>query len=129
MSQGSAVRLAVAGLVAIAALGACQKDSDTKSGVVKPDATTSTTVASSTTTSPARATSSTTATTTAKATTTSTALSTTTTARAATTTTTKTLSYGNCAAVKAAGKAPLYRGDPGYSTSLDRDGDGVACET
>ncbi|MEJ6594094.1 MAG: excalibur calcium-binding domain-containing protein [Parasphingorhabdus sp.] len=24
--------------------------------------------------------------------------------------------------------APLYRGDPGYRRSLDRDGDGVACE-
>lgn len=39
------------------------------------------------------------------------------------------VSYANCAAVRAAGKAPLRRGDPGYSTSLDRDGDGIACET
>ncbi|PWG59321.1 calcium-binding protein [Bifidobacterium catulorum] len=38
------------------------------------------------------------------------------------------VSYRNCAAVRAAGKAPLHRGDPGYSTKLDRDGDGVACE-
>ena len=38
------------------------------------------------------------------------------------------VSYANCAAVKAAGAAPLYRGQPGYSSSLDRDGDGVACE-
>ncbi|WP_371405631.1 excalibur calcium-binding domain-containing protein [Kribbella sp. NBC_00662] len=36
--------------------------------------------------------------------------------------------YANCAAVRAAGKAPLYRGDPGYSAHLDRDNDGVACE-
>lgn len=36
--------------------------------------------------------------------------------------------YANCAAVRAAGAAPIYRGDPGYSSSLDRDGDGVACE-
>lgn len=36
--------------------------------------------------------------------------------------------YANCAAVRAAGKAPLYRGDPGYRSGLDRDGDGVACE-
>ncbi|AVL99792.1 deoxyribonuclease [Gordonia iterans] len=36
--------------------------------------------------------------------------------------------YKNCAAVRAAGKAPLYRGQPGYSSTLDRDGDGVACE-
>jgi micrococcal nuclease len=37
-------------------------------------------------------------------------------------------SYKNCAAVKAAGAAPLYAGQPGYSSKLDRDGDGVACE-
>lgn len=37
--------------------------------------------------------------------------------------------YANCTAVKAAGKAPLHKGDPGYSTRLDRDGDGVACES
>ena len=38
-------------------------------------------------------------------------------------------SYANCAAVRAAGAAPLYRGQPGYRSALDRDGDGVACET
>ncbi|MGO4699444.1 MBL fold metallo-hydrolase [Paenibacillus sp. 2TAB26] len=36
--------------------------------------------------------------------------------------------YANCAAVKAAGAAPIHKGDAGYSTKLDRDGDGVACE-
>ncbi|MED1289413.1 excalibur calcium-binding domain-containing protein [Bacillus paranthracis] len=36
--------------------------------------------------------------------------------------------YKNCAAVRAAGKAPLYKGQPGYASHLDRDGDGVACE-
>ena len=36
--------------------------------------------------------------------------------------------YKNCAAVRAAGKAPLYKGQPGYDSHLDRDGDGVACE-
>ncbi|RGN75785.1 calcium-binding protein, partial [Bacillus cereus] len=36
--------------------------------------------------------------------------------------------YKNCAAVRTAGKAPLYKGQPGYSSHLDRDGDGVACE-
>lgn len=36
--------------------------------------------------------------------------------------------YANCTAAKAAGAAPLYRGQAGYSSSLDRDGDGVACE-
>lgn len=38
------------------------------------------------------------------------------------------VSYPNCAAVRAAGKAPLLRGQPGYRAGLDRDGDGVACE-
>jgi hypothetical protein len=37
--------------------------------------------------------------------------------------------YENCDAVHAAGAAPIYAGDPGYSRDLDRDGDGVACET
>ncbi|GAA5502374.1 hypothetical protein Dxin01_02118 [Deinococcus xinjiangensis] len=36
--------------------------------------------------------------------------------------------YSNCAAVRAAGKAPLLRGQPGYRDGLDRDGDGRACE-
>ncbi len=36
--------------------------------------------------------------------------------------------YQNCAAVRAAGKAPLHVGDPGYSSKLDRDHDGMACE-
>ena len=38
------------------------------------------------------------------------------------------VNYANCAAVRAAGKSPLLRGQPGYSTKLDRDGDGRACE-
>lgn len=36
--------------------------------------------------------------------------------------------YTNCAAVRAAGAAPLRRGEPGYASHLDRDNDGVACE-
>ena len=36
--------------------------------------------------------------------------------------------YANCTAARAAGAAPVYRGQPGYRSSLDRDGDGVACE-
>ncbi len=36
--------------------------------------------------------------------------------------------YANCAAARAAGAAPLYRGEPGYRSGLDRDNDGVACE-
>lgn len=36
--------------------------------------------------------------------------------------------YANCSEVRAAGAAPIYEGQPGYSSDLDRDGDGVACE-
>ena len=36
--------------------------------------------------------------------------------------------FKNCTAARAAGAAPLHRGDPGYRPELDRDGDGVACE-
>ncbi|MCY9696420.1 MBL fold metallo-hydrolase [Paenibacillus alginolyticus] len=36
--------------------------------------------------------------------------------------------YNNCSEVRAAGKAPIKRGDPGYSNKLDRDNDGVGCE-
>jgi hypothetical protein len=36
--------------------------------------------------------------------------------------------YANCAAARAAGAVPLHRGDPGWSDSIDGDGDGVACE-
>ncbi|WP_225227626.1 excalibur calcium-binding domain-containing protein [Oerskovia rustica] len=38
------------------------------------------------------------------------------------------VSYANCDAVRAAGKAPIRLGEPGYSKKLDRDGDGVGCE-
>ena len=36
--------------------------------------------------------------------------------------------YSNCAEARAAGAAPLFRGEPGYRTGLDGDDDGVACE-
>src|SRR5687768_345319 len=36
--------------------------------------------------------------------------------------------YASCSAARAAGAAPVRRGDPGYSAKLDRDGDGVGCE-
>jgi len=36
--------------------------------------------------------------------------------------------FGNCAQARAAGAAPVRRGDPGYSRRLDRDGDGIGCE-
>lgn len=36
--------------------------------------------------------------------------------------------FENCTAARAAGAAPVRRGDPGYGKHLDRDGDGVGCE-
>ncbi|MET3528086.1 MULTISPECIES: excalibur calcium-binding domain-containing protein [Phenylobacterium] len=36
--------------------------------------------------------------------------------------------YPNCAAARAAGAAPVRRGEPGYGPHLDRDNDGVGCE-
>lgn len=37
--------------------------------------------------------------------------------------------YRSCTEVSAAHAAPLRKGDPGYSSKLDRDGDGTACDT
>lgn len=39
------------------------------------------------------------------------------------------VSYKSCDEVRAAGKAPLKKGDPGYSKKLDADGDGTACDS
>lgn len=132
------VRIAIAGLVALAVLGACGKEAETTGGTVKPASSSETTVTTNTpTTATTEATTSTTAkpattSTTAKpATTTTQKPATTSTTQKATTTTTaatKTVSYANCSEVKAAGAAPIHRGEPGYSTKLDRDGDGIACE-
>jgi hypothetical protein len=36
--------------------------------------------------------------------------------------------YANCSEARAAGAAPVRRGEAGYSRKLDRDGDGVGCE-
>ena len=40
----------------------------------------------------------------------------------------KLVRYSGCNEVRALGKDPLYRGDPGYREEMDGDGDGVACE-
>lgn len=37
-------------------------------------------------------------------------------------------SFRNCSEARAAGAAPVRRGDPGYGLHLDRDRDGVGCE-
>jgi hypothetical protein len=36
--------------------------------------------------------------------------------------------YSGCNEVRAAGLAPLYRGEPGYRPEMDGDDDGIACE-
>jgi hypothetical protein len=38
------------------------------------------------------------------------------------------VTYSGCDEVRAAGKAPLHAGEPGYRTDMDGDGDGIACE-
>ena len=58
----------------------------------------------------------------------------TTAARAATTVrapvpTTARVYYANCTAARTAGAAPVRAGQPGYGSHLDRDGDGVGCES
>ena len=117
------VRMVALALAAMSVFGACQQEGEKKSGgTVKP-------AASSDSTAPTTATTANPTTTTAKPTTTTTEKATTTTTRVVTTTTgAASVSYANCDAVRAAGKAPLYRGEPGYSSKLDRDSDGVACE-
>lgn len=37
--------------------------------------------------------------------------------------------YKDCDAARSAGAAPLRTGEPGYRSELDRDNDGVACES
>lgn len=37
--------------------------------------------------------------------------------------------YDNCDEAREAGVAPINRGEPGYRPELDRNDDGVACET
>lgn len=36
--------------------------------------------------------------------------------------------FRNCSEARAAGAAPIYRGQPGYRSEMDGDGDGIACE-
>ncbi len=37
--------------------------------------------------------------------------------------------YANCKAAAKDGRYNIPRGDPAYSTKLDRDNDGIACES
>lgn len=36
--------------------------------------------------------------------------------------------WPGCDAARAAGTAPIYRGEPGYRSGMDGDDDGIACE-
>ena len=36
--------------------------------------------------------------------------------------------FRNCTEARAAGAAPVHRGEPGYGAHLDRDNDGIGCE-
>lgn len=36
--------------------------------------------------------------------------------------------FATCEAARAANRAPILAGTPGYRRALDRDGDGIACE-
>lgn len=36
--------------------------------------------------------------------------------------------FANCTHARAAGAAPVRRGEPGYGPHLDRDNDGIGCE-
>jgi len=40
----------------------------------------------------------------------------------------RSIHYAGCNEVRAAGKAPLHAGQPGYRVEMDGDGDGIACE-
>ncbi len=37
--------------------------------------------------------------------------------------------FANCTAARAAGRQNIRRGEPGYRPPLDRDNDGIACES
>ena len=38
-------------------------------------------------------------------------------------------SFANCSEARAAGRSNIRRGEPGYAPKLDRDRDGIACES
>nr|WP_052712089.1 excalibur calcium-binding domain-containing protein [Domibacillus indicus] len=42
---------------------------------------------------------------------------------------TESVYYKNCSEARAAGAAPVHKGEPGYASHLDRDGDGIGCDS
>jgi hypothetical protein len=102
----------------------------TSSSTTAPPTTTTTTQPATTTTNSTPATTQPSTTTTRPVTSTTAKPATTTTRPVTTTTAGSTgLSFANCTEAKAAGYHDIARGAPGYSTKLDRDGDGIACES
>jgi len=41
---------------------------------------------------------------------------------------TQTATFQNCTDVRAAGRAPIRQGEPGFQAKFDRDGDGIGCD-
>ncbi|MFE7078669.1 excalibur calcium-binding domain-containing protein [Priestia megaterium] len=41
---------------------------------------------------------------------------------------TQTATFANCTEVRAAGRAPIRQGEPGFQAKFDRDGDGIGCD-
>ncbi|MGG3157164.1 excalibur calcium-binding domain-containing protein [Priestia megaterium] len=41
---------------------------------------------------------------------------------------TQTATFQNCSEVRAAGRAPIRQGEPGFQAKFDRDGDGIGCD-
>lgn len=124
--------LALAALATfVAGCGSANPDTRKSKGVVEPAESTTTTMLAPSTTSTTEVTT----TTTAKPVTTTTTVkpATTTTQRLTTTTTaassSSALVFDNCTEAKAAGYRNMQRGQPGYADHLDRDQDGIACES
>ena len=42
---------------------------------------------------------------------------------------TKQITFANCTEARAAGYEDIKKGEPGYAPKLDRDKDGIACES
>ena len=42
---------------------------------------------------------------------------------------TKQITFANCTEARAAGYENIKKGEPGYAPKLDRDKDGIACES
>lgn len=120
--------LCIGGVAAVSAVtGIGGHKEPAKKPAVQAAKVTTTTTAPATSSTTARPTAATTATTAPKATTTTERATTSTTASV--TPTTKAVTFSSCAAAKAAGYSDMRQGEPGYSSRLDGDKDGIACDS